>query len=132
MADTPQLAMSDAERAVLNVLWDAGPLQVKDVLAQLVETGQEWTRSTVVTLLHRLQAKGYIGSDKSGYAFIYRPLVSREDVIHERVKELAGKLSDGQAVPLMLAFAERHKFTPEELARLQKMVDDLKQRSRKK
>ncbi|MFO1042262.1 MAG: BlaI/MecI/CopY family transcriptional regulator [Planctomycetaceae bacterium] len=131
MSGKPQVAISDAEREVLNILWDAGQLQVKDVLARLVETGQQWTRSTVVTLLHRLEAKGYIGSDKSGYAFIYRSLVSREEVIHERVKELAGKLSNGQAVPLMLAFAERHTFTPDELARLQKMVDDLKQRSRK-
>jgi predicted transcriptional regulator len=124
--------MSDAERAVLSVLWDGGPMQVREVLARLVESGQEWTRSTVVTLLHRLEAKGYIGSDKSGYAFIYRPLVSRGDVIHERVKELAGKLSDGKAVPLMLAFAERHTFTAEELARLQQMVDELKRRTRKK
>jgi predicted transcriptional regulator len=131
MPDSPQLAMSDAEREVLTVLWDAGPMQVRDILARLVESGQAWTRSTVVTLLHRLEAKGYIASDKSGYAFIYRPLVSREEVIHVQVKELAGKLSDGQAVPLMLAFAERHTFTAEELARLQKMVDDLKRRTRK-
>jgi predicted transcriptional regulator len=124
--------MSDAEREVLKVLWDAGPMQVRDILARLVESGQEWTRSTVVTLLHRLEAKGYINSDKSGYAFIYRPLVSREDVIHEQMKELASKLSDGQAVPLMLAFAERHTFNAEELARLQQMVDDLKRRTRKK
>lgn len=123
--------MSDAEREVLSVLWDAGPMQVRDILARLIEAGRDWTRSTVVTLLRRLESKGYIASDKGGYAFIYRPLVSREDVIHDQVQELAGKLSDGQAVPLMLAFAERHTFTAQELARLQKMVDDLKRRTRK-
>ena len=131
MSEPPQLAMSDAEREVLTVLWNSGPMQVRDVLLRLTESGQDWSRSTVVTLLHRLEAKGYIGSDKSGYAFIYRPLISREEVIHERVKELAGKLSDGQAVPLMLAFAERHEFTSEELSRLQKMVNELKRRARK-
>jgi hypothetical protein len=46
--------------------------------------------------------------------------------------ELAGELSGGDAVPLMLTFAERHRFTPAELTRLQKMIDDLKRRSRRK
>lgn len=132
MADEVQPTLSDAEREVLKVLWKAGPLGVREVLAALTEQGQGWTRSTVVTLLHRLEAKGYIDSDRSGYAFIYRPLVSREEVIHARVQELAGELADGEPVPLMLAFAERHRFTAEEVARLQAMIDDLKRRTRRK
>ena len=125
-----QPLMSDAEREVLKVLWDHGPLGVRDVLEKLTELGQEWTRSTVVTLLHRLETKQYIESDKSQYAFVYRPLVSREEVMHARMKALAGELADGDAVPLMLAFAERHQFSAEELARLQQMIDDLKRRTR--
>src|SRR5688572_14365723 len=108
MSKSQRPPMSDAEREVLKVLWNDGPLGVRDLLARLTESGQAWTRSTVVTLLHRLEAKRYIDSDKSQYAFVYRPLVSREDVMHARVSELAGELSDGDAVPLMLAFAERH------------------------
>jgi len=105
---------------------------VRELLATLTQLGQEWTRSTVVTLLHRLQVKGYIESDKSQYAFVYRPIVSREEVMHARMKELAGELADGSAVPLVLAFAERHRFSPEELARLQQMIDDLKKRTKRK
>lgn len=124
--------LSDAEREVLTVLWDRGPLGVKDTLNLLTDRGQEWTRSTVVTLLRRLEAKRYITSDKSGHAFVYRPLVTREDVIHTRLTELAGELADGDPMPLMLAFAEKHRFSPEALARLQRMVDDLKKRAPRK
>jgi predicted transcriptional regulator len=124
--------MSDAEREVLKVLWDGGPLGVKEVFARLHELGQEWTRSTVVTLLRRLETKGYTASDRSGYAFIYRPLVSREDVMHARIKEVASELADGESVPLMLAFAERQRFSAAEVARLQQMVNDLKNRAPKK
>ena len=119
MSESRQPEMSDAEREVLKVLWDHGPLGVRDVLSRLKEQGQEWTRSTVVTLLHRLQAKRYVASDKSQYAFVYRPLVSREDVMHARMTELAAELSNGEAVPLVLAFAERHRFSSDELVRLQ-------------
>ena len=50
--------------------------------------------------------------------------------MHARMSAVAGELSDGNAVPLMLAFAERQRFSPEEIARLQQMVDDLKRRMR--
>jgi predicted transcriptional regulator len=120
--------LSDAERVVLKVLWEHGPLGVREVLARLSDLGQDWTRSTVVTLLRRLEAKGYIASDQSGYAFVYAARVSREDVMHARMRDIAGELADGQAVPLMLAFAERHRFSPDDLARLQQMIDDLRQR----
>jgi len=132
MSKAKQPAMSGAEREVLKVLWDKGPLGVRDLLALLTDSGQEWTRSTLVTLLHRLEAKHYILADKTGYAFVYRPLVSREDEMHARVTELASELSDGEPVPLMLAFAERHRFTAKELARVQQMIDDLKSRQRTK
>jgi BlaI family transcriptional regulator, penicillinase repressor len=125
MAESERPAMSDAEREVLKVLWDRGPLAVRDVLVHLTNQGQKWTRSTVITLLQRLEKKGYVESDKSQFAFVFRPRVSREDVIATRLNDLAGELCDGDALPLVLAFAERHRFSPEELARFRQMIDAL-------
>jgi BlaI family penicillinase repressor len=125
MADEQRLPMSDAERQVLKVLWDHGPLLVRDVLEHLTAQGQEWSRSTVITLLQRLEKKGYVESDKSQFAFIFRAVVSREEVVHERMTDLAVELCDGEALPLVLAFAERHRFSPEDLARFRKMIDGL-------
>jgi BlaI family penicillinase repressor len=117
--------MSDAEREVLKVLWDHGPLAVRDVVARLAEMGQQWARSTVITLLQRLEKKGYVASDKSRFAFVFRPILSREDVMRSRMNDLAGELCDGDALPLVLAFAERHRFSPGELARFRLMIDEL-------
>src|SRR6476660_4404865 len=78
MSDSPRTNMSEAEREVLKVLWDDGPLAVRDALARLTERGLEWTRSTVITLLQRLEKKGYVESDKSQHAFIFRAAVTRE------------------------------------------------------
>ncbi len=125
MSDSLRTAMSDAEREVLKVLWDYGPLAVRDVLARLTERGQDWTRSTVITLLQRLERKGYVESDKSQHAFIFRAKVSREQVMHSRMQDVAGELCDGDALPLVLAFAEQHRFSPTELARFRAMIDAL-------
>src|SRR5437868_2698287 len=82
MANAPRTTVSDAEREVLKVLWEAAPLAVRDVVATLTERGQAWTRSTVITLLQRLERKGYVDCDKSQSAFIFRAAVSREQEMH--------------------------------------------------
>ncbi len=125
MTDEGRPTTSDAELQVLKVLWEHGPLAVREVLGRLEEQGQEWTRSTVITLLQRLERKGYVESDRSRFAFVFRALVSREDVIRSRMNDLAGELCDGEALPLVLAFAERHQFSPWEIARFRQMIDDL-------
>jgi BlaI family transcriptional regulator, penicillinase repressor len=132
MADTHRPEMSDAEREVLKVLWDHGPLPVREVLARLDERGQDWTRSTAVTLLQRLEKKGYVESDRSRHAFVFRPLVSREDVMHARMADLASDFCDGEPLPLVLAFAERHRFSPAELARFRQMIEQLEAKRRKR
>ncbi len=124
MAET-RPPMSDAEREALKVLWDRGPLAVKDVLAELTAQGQAWTRSTVITLLQRLEKKGYAASDRGGFAFVFRSLVSREEEMHARMATLAGELCDGEALPLVLAFAGRHRFSAAELAKFRTMIDAL-------
>jgi len=125
MAESRRLPMSDAERDVLKVLWDHGPLPVREVLERLTGQGQEWSRSTVITLLQRLEKKGYVESDKSQFAFVFRAVVSREDEMHARMTDLAGELCGGEALPLVLAFAERHRFSPQDLARFRQMIEAL-------
>ncbi len=80
----------------------------------------------------KTRTKTFVKSDKSGYAFVYRSVLSREEFMHARVSEVADELSDGEPLPLMLAFAQHEKFTVEELNRLQKMIDELKNRTRRK
>jgi predicted transcriptional regulator len=132
MSDAQRQPMSDAERAVLRVLWDQGPLPVRAVLERLTEQGLEWSRSTVITLLQRLERKGYVASDRSGFAFVFRAAVSREEEMHARMQLLAGELCDGEALPLVLAFAQRHRFTADELARFRQMIESLEAKDRKR
>lgn len=132
MAKNQRPGMSDAEREVLKALWEKGPQTVRDVVEHMSNMGQEWTRSTVITLLQRLEKKGYVDSDRSQYAFLFRAIISRDEVMNLRMKELAGELCDGDALPLVLAFAQRHKFTAEESARFRKMIDKLGSRRSKR
>jgi predicted transcriptional regulator len=125
MAQRVRPAISDSERAVLKVLWDHGPGTVREIQELLDSQGQEWTRSTVITLLQRLEKKGYVMSDRSQFAFVFRAAVSLDEVVHQRMTQLAEELSAGAAAPLVLAFAQRHRFTADEIRQFRKMIEQV-------
>lgn len=127
MADH-RLEMSDAEREVLKTLWDRGPGTVREIHAALMELGRSWAYTTVTTLLQRLEAKGYVGCDKSRFAHVFSPLVTREDVVREQATSLVAEYCDGAAAPLVLALVEGHRFSPEEIEQFRQLIDRLDSR----
>lgn len=70
--------------------------------------------------------------DKSQRAFVFKPTVSREQQMQSRMKEVATDLCDGEALPLVLAFAQQHRFSADELARFREMIESIKPKSKKR
>ena len=58
--------------------------------------------------------------------------MSREDEIRSRMNEVASDLCDGETLPLVLAFAQQHRFSAEELVRFREMIDSIKPKGKKK
>jgi BlaI family transcriptional regulator, penicillinase repressor len=128
-----QPAISETELAVLKVLWDLEAATVREVHAVLRRQGRKWAYTTVQTLLNRLQAKGCAASEKGGPAHVYRPAVSRDQLLKKRLGDLADELCEGTASPLVLALVEGGRFSPEEIEQLRQMLDQLdSDRPRKK
>jgi predicted transcriptional regulator len=118
-------SVSDTEREVLHVLWDGGPQTVRDVQEGLVARQLNWQRSTVITLLQRLEKKGYVDSDRSSHAYVFSAAVTRDELVHQRLQEVADELCAGAAAPLLLAFAQHQSFSASELAELKCLIDEL-------
>ncbi|QEH31633.1 Penicillinase repressor [Aquisphaera giovannonii] len=127
-----QPGLSDAERDVLRVLWDGGPGTVREVRERLGGRGRAWAYTTVATLLQRLHAKGYAVPDATAVPHVYRAGVSREELLDRRLKDAAEELCDGRAAPLVLALVQGNKFSPEELARLRRMLAEAAERESEK
>lgn len=117
--------ISESERDVLKALWDHGPGTVREVASLLRESGREWAYTTVMTLLGRLETKGFVTSDKSGFAHVFRPAVSRDDVVQQRLEALADEFCDGEPGPLVLALVQGQRFTAEELAEFRRLIDEV-------
>jgi BlaI family transcriptional regulator, penicillinase repressor len=122
MANQPGL--SDAERDVLKVLWDHGPATVREINEVLKTRGRRWAYTTVATLLQRLAAKQYAASDPSVVPHVYRAVVTRDELLDRRLQDAADEFCDGRAAPLVLALVQGNRFSPAELARLRRLLDD--------
>ena len=123
MGERPGL--SEAEREVLRVLWEFGPGTVRAVNARLGSRGRAWKYTTVLTLLQRLQAKGYAAAEAgAGPAHVFRASVTREDVLGQRLRDTAEEFCDGAAAPLLLALVQANRFSAEELSRFRRLLDD--------
>ena len=121
MARKKSSGLTDAELRVMDALWSKGSATVSDVLARLPRD-IPLAYSTVLTTLRILERKGYLKHHKEGRAFVYRPVVAREQESDKAVTHLLRRFFEGSPELLMLRLVERRRITPEELERLRKRI----------
>jgi len=117
--------LTDAELRLMEVLWDKGSATVSDVVEDLPATVR-LAYSTVLTTLRILENKGYLEHRKEGRAFVYRPVVGRDQAREKAVTHLLRRFFDGSAELLMLNLVEDRKIDPEELKRIRKRIAEEK------
>jgi predicted transcriptional regulator len=121
-------AVSDAELHVLKVLWEHGPATVRDIETRLGRRRRRWAYNTILTLLSRLRDKGCVASDKSATAHVFRAAISRDQLLRHGLTELAERICDGTASPLVHALIQGQRFTQKELADLRRLLNGLEQK----
>ena len=121
MARKKSSGLTDAELRVMDALWSKGSATVSDVLASLPR-GIPLAYSTVLTTLRILERKGYLKHHKDGRAFVYRPVVAREQESEKAVTHLLRRFFGGSPELLMLKLVEGRRIAPQELERLRKRI----------
>ncbi|MEM1447709.1 MAG: BlaI/MecI/CopY family transcriptional regulator [Planctomycetota bacterium] len=116
--------LPDAELDVLATLWSLGPATARAV-REALEGRRPMTHGATFTLLTRLEGRGYVErtGDKVGKAFVYRARVRPGRTHRRKVRELADRLFDGDGVSLVRSLFESKPPTPDELERLQEILD---------
>jgi BlaI family transcriptional regulator, penicillinase repressor len=117
--------ISEAEYAVMEVLWAESPLTA-NVVAERLQDSQSWTLPTVKTLLSRLLAKSALTYDMQGRSFLYRPLIARADHVAGDVKRLVDRLFGGKLTPLVAHLAEQEALSPQDIAEIEALLKEMK------
>src|SRR3954451_4602030 len=131
MAKRPP-TIPDSELDVLKVLWDRGESTVREVLETLRSAGRSWSYATVATLLDRLETQSVVTSDRSELAFVYKPVVSTQEVRQKRVSNLVDKLYQGEPGLLVLHLLKSHPLEPGQAKEVRAVLDEMTGASPKK
>ena len=118
------MQISEAESAVMDVLWRSHPLSAEDVVAALADSRQ-WQEATIKTLLNRLLKKGAIRAAKDGRRYQYSPVLKREDWVHGQSRSLLDRLFDGRVAPLVAHFSEKGRLSRKDIAELKRLIGEL-------
>src|SRR5262249_9828932 len=126
MARTPQ-DVTDAELAVLEVLWQHGPCSRRQLADTLSPGGSPAHYTTVQKLLERLEAKGYVARAAEPTPVTFTATVSREELISRRLLDVADKLCGGSLTPLLMNLVRARPLTPRQLQELRDLLQELTQ-----
>jgi predicted transcriptional regulator len=114
--------LTEAELRLMSVLWDRQSATVGEVLAGLTG-GTALAYSTVLTTLRILEQKGYVAHAESGRAFVYRPLIGRDEARRSATQQLVRRFFDNSPGLLALSLLEGEDLDEAELARLKALIE---------
>ena len=83
--------ISSAEWEVMRVLWTKGETTSTEI-TKILSTKQDWSASTVKTLLGRLADKGYLTSRREGRTYLYQAVLNEEEANLTAVYEVLSKI----------------------------------------
>ncbi|UCC68804.1 MAG: BlaI/MecI/CopY family transcriptional regulator [Armatimonadota bacterium] len=113
--------LGDLELQILNVLWEAGPSTVRQVLEALpVEPKPAYT--TVLTMMRLMHEKGYLDRRARGRAHVYQTRLRERHVKRGLLREMIDGAFRGSAEALLVRLLEDEKLSREELDRVRRLI----------
>ena len=114
---------TDAELAILRVLWSRGPSTVRQIAEVMAEGGRETGYTTVLKLLQIMTEKRIVVRDETARTHIYAPASTQDQTQRQMVTDLLDRVFDGSAAQLVMQALAAKKTTPEELAEIRKLLN---------
>jgi predicted transcriptional regulator len=115
---------TDAELAILRVLWKHGPCTVRKV-HEVLSTTRRAGYTTALKLMQIMTDKRLLARDESQRTHIYHPRVSAEEVEQGLVRDLLDRAFAGAADQLVLRVFSAKKVTREEVAQIRRLLDEI-------
>lgn len=122
MARRRSTTLTEAELRLMEVLWEKDEATVGEITAVLPPPPIAY--NSVLTTMRILERKGYVAHVEAGRAYVYRPLVAREEAAGHAVGHLLSRFFDNSAGTLALRLIETERPSNEELLRLKALIEE--------
>ena len=123
MTGAKRVPLSVGEMEIMEIVWDRGEVAAQEV-RELLSPRRELSRTTVRTMLSRMERKGWLQHRIISQTFFYSPLVARDTSLGQRVLDLVDRGCGGQPERLVNALIEYRGLTEEEVERIRAMLDE--------
>lgn len=118
----PDVSFSDRELDIMSILWRAGSGTVAEVREALDD---DLGYTSVLKVLQILEQKGHVSHEVEGRAYRYSPLVEPEEAGRTALGQIVNKIFQGSADLTLARLVEARSISPEELARMRTILDEL-------
>ena len=117
--------LTEAELRLMDVLWDMGTATVGEV-AECLPKELDLAYNTVLTTLRILEDKGYVehAKAKEGRAFVYRPVVGRDEAGRSAVRYLVSQFFRNSPELLVLNLLKDEELSQKELRRIRSLLSE--------
>jgi BlaI family transcriptional regulator, penicillinase repressor len=120
---------TDAELAILRVLWSRGPSTVREVAEAM---GREGAYTTVLKLLQIMTEKRLVRRDEGARTHVYEAAGSEERTQRQLVGDLLDRVFDGSAARLVMQALAAKKASREELSEIRKLIEKHQQKGNRR
>lgn len=128
--DAPDV--TDTELAILQVLWERGPVTRRQITDALYPGGGPAHYTTVQKLLDRLETKGYVRKDSSTEVRTFTATRDRDEFLGLRLQDVADRLCGGSLTPLLMNLMRSTPLRAKEVDELRNLMDALSRPAKRK
>jgi predicted transcriptional regulator len=115
--------VTDAELALLEVLWDRGPAATRDLALALYPPGGPSEAATVLKLLERLEQKGFVRREKVEGRNRFEAAAGRDALVGLGLRAVAERLCGGSMAPLLTTLVQGGALSEDERRQLRELLD---------
>jgi len=117
--------LSDMEWNVMELLWERGQVTGREA-TEYMEAELGWSRSTTLTHLRRMEAKGAVGSSMVDGLKTFQPLVKREDAVLQETTDFLGRIYKGSVSLMVSHLTQKQALPQEEIDELYAILEQMK------
>ena len=118
---------TDAELAILGVLWARGPSTVREVHEVLADT-RDTGYTTTLKLMQIMAEKGLVERNETARTHVYSAVAGEEQTQQQLVKDLVDRAFGGSAAQLVLRALSAEGATDAEVKEIRKLIDDYREK----
>jgi predicted transcriptional regulator len=121
MAGQKPLAIPDRQFAALQVLWEHGPLTVRQLMEHLPR-GDRQPYTTVLGLLQNMEKAALVTHEEEGLTYRYVPAISRQEATRRLLSDFVRRFFRGSAEALVVGLVDAETLSPEELREIEAKI----------